>query len=45
MRVSSGVKAAAEKAALDDLRPTATYVESLLRKHLKAMGYLEPKEG
>jgi hypothetical protein len=51
VRVSDQVKAAAEKAASDDSRSVASYVEKLLAEHLKAKGYLSdhprptPKRG
>jgi hypothetical protein len=49
VRVSDQVKAAAEKAAADDSRSVASYVERLLAEHLKAKGYLAdpsaPKRG
>jgi hypothetical protein len=40
VRVSDEVKKAVEKAALDDSRKVAGYVEKLLVEHLKAKGYL-----
>jgi hypothetical protein len=40
VRVSDQVKAAAEKAASDDSRSVASYVEKLLAEHLRAKGYL-----
>ena len=40
VRVRDDVKEAAEKAAADDHRPLASYVEKLLTEHLKAEGYL-----
>jgi len=40
VRVSDQVKAAAEKAASDDSRTLASYVEKLLAEHLRAKGYL-----
>lgn len=40
VRVSDAVKAAAEKAAAEDNRTLASYVEKLLTEHLKAKGYL-----
>jgi len=40
VRVSIQVKAAAEKAASDDSRSVASYVEKLLAEHLRANGYL-----
>lgn len=45
VRVSDQVKAAAEKAAADDSRSLASYVEKLLTDHLRDKGYLpSPKE-
>jgi hypothetical protein len=41
VRVSEQVKQAAEKAAEDDRRSLASYVEKLLVEHLKAKGYLK----
>lgn len=40
LRVSDAVKAAAEKAAEDDGRSLASYVERVLTLHLKEKGYL-----
>jgi hypothetical protein len=40
VRVSDQVKAAVEKAAADDSRSVASYVEKLLAEHLRAKGYL-----
>lgn len=40
MRVSDEVKAATEKAANDDGRSLASYVERVLILHLKEKGYL-----
>ena len=40
VRVPDAVKAAAEKAATEDCRSLASYVEKLLTEHLKAKGYL-----
>jgi hypothetical protein len=40
IRVSENVKAAAEKAAADDDRSLASYVERLLAQHLREKGYL-----
>lgn len=40
MRVSDAVKAAVEKAAADDGRSLASYVERVLILHLKEKGYL-----
>lgn len=40
VRVPDLLKAAAEKAALEDSRSLASYVEKLLTEHLKAKGYL-----
>lgn len=41
VRVADSVKAAAEKAAAEDSRSVASYVERLLTEHLKAKGYLK----
>jgi hypothetical protein len=41
VRVSEQVKQATEKAAQDDRRSVASYVEKLLVEHLKAKGYLK----
>jgi len=41
VRVADAVKAAAEKAAAEDSRSVASYVEKLLTEHLKAKGYLK----
>ncbi|WP_198024716.1 hypothetical protein [Bradyrhizobium sp. Cp5.3] len=41
VRVSDEVKAAAEKAAADDCRSVASYVEKLLADHLRKQGYLK----
>lgn len=40
VRVSDEVKEAIEKAATDDDRSTASYVERLIVAHLKEKGYL-----
>jgi hypothetical protein len=40
VRVPDAVKIAAEKAAAEDSRSVASYVEKLLTEHLKAEGYL-----
>jgi hypothetical protein len=40
VRVSEEVKQAVEKAAADDDRSTASYVERVLVQHLKEKGYL-----
>jgi hypothetical protein len=40
VRVADKVKAAADKAAKDDSRSTASLVEKVLVDHLKAKGYL-----
>jgi hypothetical protein len=47
MRLMPSVKAALDKAAADDHRPVASYVEKLLVEHLRANGYLgsEPPRG
>jgi hypothetical protein len=48
LRVTPSVKRALEKAATDDHRPLASYVEKLLTEHLKAKGYLaaeQPRAG
>jgi hypothetical protein len=47
VRVTDLVKAAAERAADEDHRPLASYVEKLLIEHLKSEGYLdaEPPRG
>lgn len=41
VRVPDDVKAAAEKAAADDDRSLASYVERLLTHHLREKGYLK----
>jgi hypothetical protein len=41
VRLSEGVKQALEKAAADDMRPTAAYVEKLITEDLKKKGYLK----
>lgn len=41
VRVTDAVKAAAEKAAAEDSRSVASYVEKLLAEHLRAKGYLK----
>jgi len=41
VRVADAVKAAAEKAAAEDSRSVASYVEKLLTEHLNAKGYLK----
>jgi hypothetical protein len=41
VRVSDQVKAAAEKAAADDHRSVASYVERLLVEDLKKKGFLK----
>jgi hypothetical protein len=50
VQLSDQVKAATEKAAADDSRSVASYVEKLLAEHLRAKGYLTdqpsaPKRG
>jgi hypothetical protein len=40
VRLADGVKAALERAAAEDHRPLASYVEKLLLEHLRANGYL-----
>jgi len=45
VRVSEEVKAAAERAAADDSRSVASYVEKLLAEHLRAKGYLTEQPG
>jgi hypothetical protein len=40
LRVTPTLKKALEKAASDDHRPLASYVEKLLLEHLRAKGYL-----
>jgi hypothetical protein len=40
VRIDYAVKKALEKAAADDHRPLALYVEKLLIEHLKAIGHL-----
>lgn len=40
VRMRPSVKAAAEKAALEDNRSLASLMEALLIEHLKAKGYL-----
>lgn len=44
-RVEPELKAAVEKAAEDDSRSLASYMERLLVQHLKATGYWPPKKG
>jgi len=41
LRIMPSLKAALEKAAADDHRPLASYVEKLLIEHLTAKGYLK----
>jgi hypothetical protein len=41
VRVSEAVKQAAERAAKDDTRTVASYVEKLIIDDLKAKGYLK----
>jgi hypothetical protein len=41
LRVSDQVKAAAEKAAADDSRSVASYVEKVLVEDLKKKGFLK----
>jgi hypothetical protein len=41
VRVPDEVKTAAEKAAADDSRSVASYVEKLLADHLRKQGYLK----
>jgi len=41
LRLLPSVKSALEKAAAEDRRPVASYVEKLLVEHLKAKGYLK----
>jgi len=43
VRVTDQVKEAVEKAAADDSRPVASFVEKLLVDTLKAKGYLPKK--
>lgn len=44
VRVTEATKEAATKAAKDDARSVASYVERLLTEHLTASGYLpQPK--
>jgi hypothetical protein len=48
IRVSDAIKTAVEKAAADEERSVAWYVEKVLADHLKAKGYLTdqpPKRG
>jgi hypothetical protein len=46
LRIDPVLKAAAEKAAVDDRRTLTSLIEFLLDRHLKAGGYLpERKEG
>lgn len=40
LRLFPSLKSALDKAAADDHRPVASYVEKLLAEHLKAKGYL-----
>lgn len=41
LRIDPTVKAALEKAASDDRRTVASYVELLLIDHLKKLGYIK----
>ncbi len=41
LRITPSLKQALEKAAAEDHRPLASYVEKLLIEHLKAKGYLK----
>jgi hypothetical protein len=41
LRITPSLKAALEKAAAEDHRPLASYVEKLLVEHLKAKGRLK----
>jgi hypothetical protein len=43
LRVEPEVKKALDKAAADDRRPVASYLEILLVDHLTAAGYLKKK--
>jgi hypothetical protein len=41
LRLKPSLKSALEKAAVDDHRPVASYVEKLLTEHLRKKGYLK----
>ena len=41
LRVTPAVRRALEKAAADDHRPLASYVDKILVEHLKGKGYLK----
>ena len=41
LRITPTLKAALEKAAKDDDRPLASYVERVLSEHLRKKGYLK----
>ena len=41
LRITPALKKALEKAAIDDHRPLASYVERLLSEHLRRKGYLQ----
>lgn len=45
VRVPDELKAAAEKAATDDRRSLASYVELVLMQHLQDKGYLTSPKG
>ena len=45
VRVSDEVKAAAQKAAANDVRTLASYVEKVLVEHLQSAGYLPKPKG
>ncbi|WP_297323052.1 hypothetical protein [uncultured Bartonella sp.] len=44
VRISDEIKIAIDKAAKDDDRSTASYVERLLAAHLREKGYLPDKD-
>lgn len=44
IRLSPDVKAAAERAAKEDVRSLASLIEKLLTEHLREKGYLPPFE-
>ncbi len=41
LRLTPSLKQALDKAAADDRRPLASYVEKIIQEHLKAKGYLK----
>jgi hypothetical protein len=42
LRITPTLKAALDKAAADDHRPVASYVELIISEHLQKKGYLKP---